>query len=456
MDLPLPKTVADVGPGGPLVTAMQGMNALTDSGYQNEINKQKAKYAHVTVPAEAASKLAYANLMGPQFLAKLMGNTDILANMSPEQRTQALALVQQAGSGQGTGNAMLNSPYLNQSQSGEGSSPFANFVNSIKSALGLGGNPQSNNQPPQNPMLMQGGNNDQGTNSLNQSPVQPMSMGNGNLRPASPELLNHAAKSPENYQNAINNGWDVTPIKNQVQQQAQPSQQSKQTFPENVGEYKGIVEEGTESGKIRAKDIEELNNNVFNGEKNLTTLKDLGKIVSSPAMKEMRNLPLLGNKELAYYAKEGTPAQQDAIGKIRVGMGNIVKDSAGDFKGQFRQGEQQLLQTMKPNESDTVNVMLGKLSELTKLQTILSQRSRLTSQIMSKEHVNKLEALDKANKILDSGKIDKDISNDLYPEGVPGENKGLSSQYSKSDIEHTAKKYNMSVDQVKAQLDRIK
>lgn len=85
MALPLPKVVADVGPGGPMVTSMMGTNALTASNLENAINRIKAQYAPVTVPAEAASKLAYANLMGPQFLAKLMNNPDILATMKNPQ-----------------------------------------------------------------------------------------------------------------------------------------------------------------------------------------------------------------------------------------------------------------------------------------------------------------------------------------------------------------------------------
>lgn len=67
----------------------------------------KAGYMPMTMQADAMSKMAYANLMGPQFLAKLMQNPDILANMSEEEKQQALAMVQAAGKGQGTGNAFL-------------------------------------------------------------------------------------------------------------------------------------------------------------------------------------------------------------------------------------------------------------------------------------------------------------------------------------------------------------
>jgi len=56
-------------------------------------NRTKAKYAPMTMQADAMSKMAYANLMAPQFLAKLMGNPDVVANMTEEQKQQALGRI---------------------------------------------------------------------------------------------------------------------------------------------------------------------------------------------------------------------------------------------------------------------------------------------------------------------------------------------------------------------------
>ena len=112
MALPLPKVVSDVGPGGGIVTGMRGMNALSQDMLDTQIKGVQAQYAPLTTQADAASKLAYANLMGPQFLAKLMGNPDVLANMQNPQA--AVANLQQAGMGQGTGNALINNPAFQQ------------------------------------------------------------------------------------------------------------------------------------------------------------------------------------------------------------------------------------------------------------------------------------------------------------------------------------------------------
>ena len=72
--IPLPKTVADVGPGGPLVTALQGMNALTKSNLDNQVLGAQAQYAPYTTYADAASKLAYANMLPYQIQAQVMSN----------------------------------------------------------------------------------------------------------------------------------------------------------------------------------------------------------------------------------------------------------------------------------------------------------------------------------------------------------------------------------------------
>lgn len=74
MALPLPRVVADVEPGGPLVTSMRGMNALTQSNLENQIKSAQAKYAPYTTYADAASKLAYANMVPWQIQATVLSN----------------------------------------------------------------------------------------------------------------------------------------------------------------------------------------------------------------------------------------------------------------------------------------------------------------------------------------------------------------------------------------------
>ncbi|CAK0751012.1 hypothetical protein CCP3SC1AL1_1810005 [Gammaproteobacteria bacterium] len=216
------------------------------------------------------------------------------------------------------------------------------------------------------------------------------------------------------------------------------------SYAENTGTYKGAVAEGLESGKIRAKDIEELNNTVFNAENNANTLNKINDILGSPEFEEIRNTPLAGHHELAYYAKEGTKAQQTMVGRFYTLTGNIIKDASRDFAGQFRKGEQVLLQSMKAGPSDTVDSAKGKMATLTELNKMLMERSRLTSKYMSANHANKLEASEWADKQIDGDAIRKEANDRLNPKRANPSN---------DDIDFTAQKYNMTRQQV---IERLK
>lgn len=88
MALPLPKVVPDTQPGGNLITAMSGMNALTQSNLENQIKRVQAQYAPYTTYADAASKLAYAQFVGPQAIANILSNPASRGMFTPEQYNQ--------------------------------------------------------------------------------------------------------------------------------------------------------------------------------------------------------------------------------------------------------------------------------------------------------------------------------------------------------------------------------
>jgi hypothetical protein len=364
-----------------------GGNILSTLGSLNELQKQhlENKYYAPTAQANAMSKLAYANLMGPQFLAKLMGNTDILANIPPEQRQQALDMLYKAGAGQGTGAGASSQQQQPTNPFNTGSSdesPLAKMVNHVKDAFGFGDKKSPAMGAPQ-------------------APTNPLAQMQPNLSQQDTQNINQLTPG------------DAYTV--QGNQPTNPMAQGAQAFPENVGRYKGIVEEGQESGKIRAKDIEELNNTAFSGETNQSTLDNISNILSSPEFEQIRQVPLAGNHELSYYAKFGTPAQQQMVGKYYTLTGNIVKDSARDFAGAFRKGEQQLLQGMKPAPSDTVDTARGKTEALSYMNRLLTERSKLTSQIMSERHINKGQAQELADKQINGGAIRDEIHQKLNP-----------------------------------------
>ena len=287
MALPLPKVVADIGPGGGLVTAMGGMNSLANDMILRQINAIKKQYAPITAQSEAASKLAYANLMGPQFLAKLMGNDSALANMSEDQKRNALATLYRAGSGQGTGNSLMQPQSMPMGVGQPSTNTFSGWVgNALKNAFGQ-------TQANQNPL----------TQAMPTAPSAPR--GQYTPQEAAPSRepgvgdavygddINHEAdqaydawlQSPEGKSEVAKGESANMPTEEEVVQwyrnkSGKPTGMKmtltkpmgrQPTYAENTGTYKGVVEEGQESGKIRAKDIEQLNNSVFNAETNQAT-----------------------------------------------------------------------------------------------------------------------------------------------------------------------------------------
>jgi len=388
-------------PGGGIVTAMRGTNALSQDMIDTKIKGIQAQYAPLTAQAEAASKLAYANLMGPQFLAKLMGNEDILANIQDPQKRQLLNMLVSAGSGQGTGNALMGGGGFGMPQSQNNSlSDF--LVDKIKNVF---------SQQPQQQMPMQ-------------QPQQQMPSAG----------FNASALSPQDIA-AINR---MQPGDAYVIQGNQPPQPS--SFAENVGSYKGIKEEGQEAGKIRANDIKELSDTVFNGETKQGTLDQITDIIRSPEFEQIRQTPILGHHELSYYAKYGTKEQQNMVGQLMTLSGNVIRDASQDFKGSFRKGEQQLLQNMKINPGDTVYAARGKMEQLSYLNRMITERARMTGTLMNQYHINKLQAEELADKNLKGEEIRNNIHNKLNPKPT------------EEDINYMAEKYKVTPDEIRKRL----
>lgn len=358
---------------------------LLKAQLENQINQVKAKYAPMTVQADAASKMAYARLMGPQFLAKMMGNTDILANLPDDKKQQALQMLYQAGSNQGL-----------------------SFPNAMGNNQGLNSPPQTGNNQNFNAPAQQ---------NQNISPIMKIINGARNS-----SMLNQDQMQQENMPNmgrAIGYNIPPNPLNNNesfpIQNEGSQSLSQPSSFAQNVGAYKGLVEEGKETGKIRANDIKDLNEIAFNTENNQTTLDDLSSILKSSDFEKIRQVPILGHNEIGYYAKFGTKNQQQIVGRYLTDTGNIIKDSARDFKGAFRVGEQRLLNSMKANPNDTVDVARGKVESLSFFNKMLNARSKLTSKYMNDYHINKLQASELADKQINGEQIRSQIQDKINP-----------------------------------------
>lgn len=152
MALPLPQTVPNVGPGGGIPTALGALNALSTQNLQNKILGAQAQYAPYTTYADAASKLAYANMLPYQVQATVMSNPMMwMALKDNPDAIKALMSNFQKSIPQGNnifGN--VNMPAPGQQNAGGSGNLLSNFIGdnplgNLLSQITGGGNQPANN-----------------------------------------------------------------------------------------------------------------------------------------------------------------------------------------------------------------------------------------------------------------------------------------------------------------------
>lgn len=287
-----------------------------------------------------------------------------------------------------------------------------------------------------------------GTGSIPNIPSQPMQMYQGQGMPA----LSESSESNEIRQPAVNTnapGYAQAAIAQQSLGLGMPKivdVNGKQMAISPFGIFDtgvhGLTEQQKSLAKEDAKKISKLEDIVLSGTQKSDTFNELNSILGSEEFEALRQHPILGRHELGWYQKYGTPEQQDVIGKIKTYMGNIIKDSARDFAGQFRIGEQALLNDMKPNVGDSLDVMKGKAEALTYLNTMMTKRAEMEADLMRNYNMSALQAKIATDKAINPSEIKKDIKTILHPAS------SKKTKYNQADLEYTARKHNMSVAEV--------
>lgn len=306
--------------GNPLSAAVSGLLQGVNAAPTLKKNMAEAKYAPLTAQANAMSKIAYANLMGPQFLAKLMANPDFWANVPEEMKPGLRDMAIRAGSGQGTGNALLNP------------SGVSNALNNSNSNLQTGNQPSSENKYEYD------------------------------------EKGNNITGNPQDVLNR-NQSNDLS---------------SEGNWAKNVGEYKGKIAQGEEAGKLRAQDVKDLGDSYMDQQADLANLELMGKTLNNPELEKIKTFPVKGHYELSYYAATGTPEQKELIGNLRSTLKNSIASGSQQFKGAFRQGEQSLLTSGYPSEDDTLDVMKGKWESTETLKKMINERTKIMMNLEGK------------------------------------------------------------------------
>lgn len=423
MALPLPRVVADVGPGGGIVTSMGGINSLANNMILRQINQIKKQYAPTTAYSEAASKLAYANLMGPQFMAKLMGNDSALANMTEDQKRNALNKVYKAANGGSNGFSLGPPPPMpmpngvGQPSTNSFSGAMANALKNAMSAFGIspsqgGGNRNAINQPPTG---YDGGSDD----------------GPGVITSGSPFVGRPGYKPPQPNQKRPPGGVTVegeqwydkngNPVYDKaVQQPGEPSinlelteGQRPKTYAENTGEYKGTIKQLEKEGEYRAAAKKQIGESQLGLSNSGAVLDRMTGIIKNPVFANMRNkIPGFQNKQLDYLKVMGTPEEKELIGDFLSTGESFIASTVQGFSGKPLVREFDLAQRQKITGHDTIESATGKLRSARALHDIAEQKNQIVSELLD-EGYNEAEAVKKANKMVDVRAIEKATNESL-------------------------------------------
>lgn len=403
MALPLPKTVADVGPGGGLVTAMGGMNSLANDMILRKINQIKAQYMPLTTQAEAASKLAYANLMGPQFLAKLLGNEGAVANMGDANAKAALQKAVSAGFGGGTGANFLNQ--MQQGQQGLGQQTGDKLSNFLQEKLrGI----FSGQQQP-NPMAQMGDMGGMSGGNPLAAPQQSFSPQPQAQRPSVPRPKDGVTLEGEQWYNS--KGEPVyedeidTPdgsMKLELTKGIPPA-----SYAENTGKYKGTIKQREQEGKYRADALNTIGQSQLGLSNSGAVLDRMSDIVKNPVFWNARNtIPFFQDKQLSWLQKTGSPEMQELIGDFLATGESFIASTVQGFGGRPLVREFDLAQRQKITPNDTVSSALGKLQSARALHDIAEKKNQIVSELLQKGY-NESDAIKQANKMVDVKGIEK-------------------------------------------------
>jgi hypothetical protein len=323
--------------------------------------------------AEAASKLAYANLMGPQFLAKLMSNPDILANMPESDLKESLSKVIGAGKGQGTGQGFLN-PYIQKT---------------------LESQSQQQNQGNQGQTV-----NYKGT-----------------------PIVDHPEEGRMQGGNQLNNdAYDIQGYYNPASTEYEP----EKTFAEKAALYKGIQEEGKATGKARSEDIQDFGRQYDAGLRLNDKFERLTSLIHNPTFQQMRaNIPFFQDKQLHLLSKIGSPEQKEMIGELQNTAEEVVRDTINSFTGRILKGELDISRNMKISPNDTFDVIVGKLRSASIYKDLNMRRIQIASDLMQNKHMSKKDALEQANKMTNAQDIINNVNKKLdYQVTVRNKNTG--------------------------------
>lgn len=393
-----PLTRAQIFPGQVAFGETLGLVGKGQDLYTNYLKQKiaeiEAKYAPISTLAKAASELAYSQLMGPQFISKLLANPDIQANIPDELKGSLLQNLVQTGTQAGAFNPyvqqLLGRP-TNQGQQYQ-TYPSQQFYAQPTQGLGPIPRPRSRTEIP-----------------INEKE---------NLR----EMENIPETTYEEPTDFFKPG---------------------QTWAEKSGESLGIKKEREKAGELRAEDIREYGKKYEDTLKKKSNLNEIVNLVNDPYFQSIRKLPFVQQKEFSYYLNVGgSKEQQRRAGNFLTYSKDYVRDAFNSFTGNKLKSEMPMVQDMAVTTNDRLDVIIGKVQAASLINDIDNEINSKVPKLMKKYHMDKQEALEKVYNSIDINKIKKLIDNKLHL--IPNDD----------DIKYMAKLYGKSEDEIKSELKK--
>lgn len=402
-------------------------NSLANEMILKKINQIKAQYAPLTTKAEAASKLAYANMMGPQFLSKMIQDKEILGNLvdilGNEGVKDLIGGIYQSASGQGSANKIFEQ--LNKDEMGE-QGPYNSLNNSQikKPANSLSGWITDSLKS------KLGGSENKNINALNDAFVPK----NNNINPESVSALKSddeklADKNLMEFYNNKNNNYENLSENQLVKKIIDesngvynnelpklPKQKSNNSVAENAANYMGAVAKGVKLDELKAEDVHEEGKFLRALSQSEPALHRMQSFYTNTEFEKLRDkFPYYQDMQLSALKKIGNKNVQEIIGDFESTQaqmqGNVV--SAMSSGGGATAKEFEYAEKLKISSNDTFSVGRGKLRALSNLEEIAKRKSKLIYDYIKKDNLDLADAVLKAEKNIDYKSIEKEIESVL-------------------------------------------
>lgn len=389
-------------PGGAIPNVLDAHNTFAKNRADRRYSEAKAQYAPLNLQAQAASQLAYAKLMGPQYVSKLLQNEGILANLPDAEKKALLGMVTNAGvSATQRGNALGQLPQGNPQHTGVGQPSTNNFSALVKNGLmGLIGKGQQQQQGAGNPMA--------------EMPSQVPDRFNNPAMNAMPGNRPKNGVMVEGQQWYDKNGNPVYE-EEQIQEPGRPPMElelsegqtgvNQPTWAEKVGRFKGEQKQGEESGKYRAEALRDIGKSQLALSGAGAAQDELIKVIKTPIWQHARDtIPAFQKQQLSILKVTGSPELRKLAGEYISAAQSMVASQVAGMGNRHLVREYDLAEKQKINDSDTIESSEGKLTNAKNLHDIAVKKNNIIKDLL-KKGVDEADAVEIANKKVDVSAI---------------------------------------------------